>query len=120
MDYVQHSRTVAEIDAILDDVEASKGQETSLEAKISALESAISAVSGRLDVISFEKISKSDYDALPVKAQDTVYYVYNDSGKIEPHYSEQDIGGNSGVGLSAIISRGVSAQVAGIAEEVQE
>jgi len=69
--------------------------------------------------LSFVKISKSDFDAIPVKDQNTVYYVYDTSGKVTPYYADQDIGGGGGnLMVTAITSPSFQSGTPTITEEV--
>lgn len=68
-----------------------------------------------LNGLKFEKISQEDFDALTEKDMNTIYYVYDEKGKITQYIGNAKI---SGGGLSSAIataavqsSKGFSAQV---------
>jgi len=86
---------------------------------LTPLETAVASLTNRMGGLSFVKISKSDFDAIPVKDQNTVYYVYDTSGKVTPYYADQDIGGGGGnLMVTAITSPSFQSGTPTITEEV--
>ena len=48
-----------------------------------------------------EKISKADFDALTEKDPNTIYYVYDDQGKITQYVGEAELSGGTGAIISS-------------------
>ena len=49
----------------------------------------------RLNGMSFEQISKEEYDSLEEKEADKVYFVYDEKGKVKQFIGEAQLGGAS-------------------------
>ena len=49
----------------------------------------------RLNGMSFEQISREDYDSLAEKDADRVYFVYDEKGRVRQYIGEAQLGGAS-------------------------
>lgn len=49
----------------------------------------------RLNGMSFEQISRADYDSLAEKDADRVYFVYDEKGRVRQYIGEAQLGGAS-------------------------
>lgn len=49
----------------------------------------------RLNGMSFEQISREDYDSLAEKDADRVYFVYDENGRVRQYIGEAQLGGAS-------------------------
>lgn len=49
----------------------------------------------RLNGMSFEQISRADYDSLAEKDADKVYFVYDEKGRVKQYIGEAQLGGAS-------------------------
>ena len=73
----------------------------------------------RLNGLSFEQISKEDFDALAEKDADRVYFVYDERGKVKQYIGEAELGGMAFTAgnMSAVLNNSVT-MVTGKIEEV--
>lgn len=55
----------------------------------------IPGIDSRLNGLSFERISKEDFDNLPEKDPDVIYYVYDENGKTKQYIGPQSLTGMS-------------------------
>lgn len=80
------------------------------------------SISERLGGLSFAKISKADYESLETKDPDTVYYVYDENGKITQYVGEAKMssGGVANSGIATVNYFGSRKSFAGIATVNEE
>ena len=73
----------------------------------------------RLNGLSFEQISKEDFDDLAEKDADKVYFVYDERGKVKQYIGEAELGGMAFTAgnMSAVLNNSVT-MVTGKIEEV--
>lgn len=73
----------------------------------------------RLNGLSFEQISKEDFDDLAEKDTDRVYFVYDERGKVKQYIGEAELGGMAFTAgnMSAVLNNSVT-MVTGKIEEV--
>lgn len=73
----------------------------------------------RLNGLSFEQISKADFDDLAEKDADRVYFVYDERGKVKQYIGEAELGGMAFTAgnMSAVLNNSVT-MVTGKIEEV--
>lgn len=73
----------------------------------------------RLNGLSFEQISKEDFDDLAEKDADRVYFVYDERGKVKQYIGEAELGGMAFAAgnMSAVLNNSVT-MVTGKIEEV--
>ena len=64
----------------------------------------------RLNGLSFEQISKEDFDDLAEKDADRVYFVYDERGKVKQYIGEAELGGMAFTAgnMSAVLNNSVT------------
>ena len=73
-----------------------------------------------LNGLSFEKISQLEFDELQTKNPNTIYYVYDDKGKVTQYIGDAELSsGKSNVDNASIVCNLSGNSVVGIAEEVE-
>ncbi|MCR4638295.1 hypothetical protein [Ruminococcus sp.] len=72
----------------------------------------------RLNGLSFEQISKEDFDSLSEKDADKVYFVYDEKGKVKQYIGEAELGGPAfTAGKMSAVSNNYVSMLTGIIEE---
>lgn len=73
-----------------------------------------SEINAMLNGLSFIKISKADYDALTTVNPNTIYYVYDENGKITQYMGETEMtAGQLSAGEMAALNAGTADSVQG-------
>ena len=74
----------------------------------------------RINGLSFIKMSKADYEALPSYDSNTIYYVYDESGNVKQYLGDVELSSGSGVTIGNPVGHinGVTNAVIGSASEV--
>ena len=72
----------------------------------------------RLNGMSFEQISKEDFDGLADKDDDKVYFVYDEKGRVKQYIGEAELGGTPfTVGNMAAVLKNNVTMLTGMIEE---
>lgn len=71
-------------------------------------------INAMLGGLSFCKISKDDYDALTTKDENTIYYVYDETGKIVQYFGTVEMTNGSGAPVTVtLLSKGATSYISG-------
>lgn len=78
-----------------------------------------SEINAMLNGLSFIKMSKEDYEALPSYDSDTIYYVYDEKGKITQYMGDVDIsGGTVQITTFTALQSGTTGSISGISDYI--